>query len=65
MTQIFRTLASVTVWILFLVGCLGLLLSPVVRYVTGDEFSLWAAMGISLIAFMLALVVIKLTRLAE
>ena len=65
MAQIFKTLTSITIWILFFIGGLSFLISPMTRYITGEEFWLWITLGISFIAFTFALVIIKFIQVPE
>jgi hypothetical protein len=62
MSNIFKALSLTVVWILFLVGCGSFFISPLTRYVTGEDFWLWVTVGISFIALILALGIIKLIR---
>jgi len=62
MSNLFKALSLTVVWILFLVGCGSFLVSPLTRYVTGEEYWLWVTVGISFIALVLALGIIKLIR---
>jgi hypothetical protein len=65
MQNTFKSLSLTAVWILFLAGCVSFLISPVARYVTGEEFWLWIAVGVSFIALVLALGFIKLVQVLE
>ena len=65
MTQIFKTLTSIMVWFLCFIGGLSFLISPMTRYITGEDFWLWIALGISFIAFTFALIIIKFIQAPE
>ncbi len=65
MQQIVKALASITVWVLSIVGCLSFLIAPVARYYTREEFWLWLTLGISIIVLAIALVLIKLINVLE
>jgi len=65
MSRIFKDLASITVWLLSLIAFLSLLISPIARYVTGDDLGLWIALGVSFIAIVLALTFIQLVQRLE
>jgi len=62
MSNMFKALSLTVVWILFLVGCSSFLISPLARYMTGEDFWLWVMVGISFTALVLALGIIKLVR---
>ena len=62
MSNMLKSLSLTIVWILFLVGCGSFLISPLARYVTGEDFWLWIAVGVSFSALVLALGIIKLIR---
>lgn len=65
MSNVLKALSLTVVWILFLVGCGSFLISPLARYVTGEDFWLWIAVGVSFSALILALGIIKLIRVEE
>ena len=65
MPQIFKTLASIAAWILFVVGCLGILIPPVVRIATGEVVGSLIAWGIGIVALTLSVVVMKLRQTLE
>ena len=65
MQQIAKALASISVWVLSLVGCSSFLIAPVARYYTGEEFWLWFTLGISVFTLIMALVFIKLVQELE
>jgi len=65
MPQIFKTLASIAAWILFVVGCLGILIPAVVRITTGKVVGSLIAWGIGIVALTLSVVVMKLRQTLE
>ena len=49
------------IWTLLVTGCFAAMLSPIARYITGDEFWLWIAAGtggaLLILAYMLTRVI--------
>ena len=57
MPPVFKQLTSVIAWILFIVGCVGILISvPLPVLWNGD----WRTMGVGVVSLFLAAVVIKI-----
>ena len=65
MPQIFKALASITVWILFISGCLATLLAPLSRLTRGEVFGSLAAWAIGVTCLILAVVAMKLRKTLE
>ena len=65
MPPIFKALASITAWILFVNGCLGLVLSGVARL--GGEAGLAPplAWGVAIVSLIAAVVAMKLRQMLE
>jgi hypothetical protein len=62
MDQIAKSMAQFTVWTLIVVGSLCMLLSPIARYTTGKEMYMWAFLGASFVALIVALAINRLLR---
>jgi Co/Zn/Cd efflux system component len=65
MPRIFKSLATIAAWILFVVGCLGILIPAVTRIVTGEVIGSLIAWGIGIVALTLSVVVMKLRQTLE
>ena len=65
MQHIVKAFTSVLVVIFSLAGCLGFLAAPLARYISGEESWLWAALIISVITLMTALVLTKVAQALE
>jgi len=65
MPRIFKTLATIAAWILFVVGCLGILIPAVTRIATGEVIGSLIAWGIGIAALTLSVVVMKLRQMLE
>ena len=70
MPPIFKALASTTVWILFIIGCLGLIVPTIGWAIKGDLLAppatilvfMWAA---GIVSFILAVCAMKLRHMLE
>jgi hypothetical protein len=60
MPSIFKALASITAWILFINGCLAMIFSGVDRIVGGPPMGALAAWAVAVTSLALAVVVMKL-----
>jgi len=65
MPPVFKTLASITVWILFINGCIAIIASPIVRIATGEVLGPMAAWAIGVTSLILAVVAMKLRQTLE
>ena len=65
MTQMFRFLSSIAVWVLFITGCLCFVLSPVAHYITGEVLWLWAPLGTSFFTLVMALLTLEVVQVLE
>ena len=65
MPPIFKALASITVWILFISGCIATVLAPVSRLCAGEVFPALAAWVIGVTCLILAVVAMKLRKELE
>ena len=65
MPPIFKALASITVWILFINGCLGIVLSGVARLTTGETLGAPIAWGVAVVSLIAAVVAMKLRQMLE
>ena len=65
MPKIFKALASIAAWILFIVGCLGILLPLFPRIITGDLFSSITALNTGVYALLFSVVCMKLRHWME
>ena len=65
MPPIFKALASITVWILFINGCLGLIGSAAARIAMGEAFGPICAWAIGVASLILAVVAMKLRQMLE
>jgi len=73
MPDIFKALATITAWILFVWGCLMLLLGSIIGPASGGEFfgaepphfQTYAAMGVAIGSLVLAAVVMRLRQKME
>ena len=62
MDNLLKAMAQFTVWALIFIGGACMLLSPIARYATGEEFYLWILLGASFVALLLALGINKLLQ---
>ena len=65
MPTIFKTLASIVVWILFISGCVATIASPISRIVQGEVFGALAAWAIGVACLILSVVAMKLRKSLE
>jgi len=72
MPSIFKALASITVWILFILGCLGLLLGNIGAAMGGAFFGaepppmeMYVANGLCITSLILAVCAMKLRQMLE
>jgi len=65
MPTIFKTLASIVVWILFISGCVATVASPISRIVHGEVFGALAAWAIGVACLILSVVAMKLRKSLE
>ena len=54
-----------TIWTLLLTGCLAAMLSPIARYITGDEFWLWIVAGTGGALLILAYILTRVVEILE
>ena len=62
MDNLLKAMGQFTVWALIFIGSACMLLSPIARYATGEEFYLWVLLGASFVALLLALAITKLLQ---
>lgn len=62
MPPIFKALASIVVWILFISGCIASVAAPISRIAAGEVFPALAAWAIGIICLILAVVAMKLRK---
>ena len=65
MPPIFKALASITVWILFINGCVGIIGSAVSRLIMGEAPGPMIAWVIATTSLILAVVAMKLRQMLE
>jgi hypothetical protein len=65
MPPIFRALASITASILFISGCLGIVLMVVARITKGDTLDVPIVWGIAVFSLISAVVAMKLRQTME
>jgi len=65
MPTIFKTLASIVVWILFVSGCIATIASPLSRIVEGEVFGALAAWAIGVACLILSVVAMKVRKSLE
>jgi Co/Zn/Cd efflux system component len=65
MPPIFKALASITVWVLFINGCLGIVLSAVSRLVGENPIGALCAWVIGIASLILAVCAMKLRKMLE
>jgi hypothetical protein len=65
MPEIFKALATVSVWILFINGCVAFVLSGVDRLAGGEPMGALAAWAVSIVSLALAVVCMKLRKMLE
>ena len=62
MPPVFKKLASISVWILFISGCIAAILSPIARIVTGAALPSLIAWGIGVACLFLSVVAIRIRK---
>jgi hypothetical protein len=65
MPPIFKALASIAAWILFIVGCVGIILPGIIRLTTGEKMGSLVAWGLGIASLTLSVVVMKLRKSLE
>lgn len=65
MPSIFKTIASIIIWILFINGCLGLILSAVNRLSGGQPLPSLTAWLVAITSLILAVIAIKVRHAIE
>jgi hypothetical protein len=65
MPPIFKALASAAVWILFVMGCIAIVVAPVTRVVQDEMYGSLAAWAIGVACLILAVVAMKLRKTLE
>ena len=65
MPPIFKALASITVWILFISGCVATVAAPISRIVIGEVFGALTAWAIGVACMILSVVAMKLRKMLE
>jgi len=65
MPPIFKALASIAVWILFISGCVATVVAPVSRIVRDEVFGSLAAWAIGVTCLILSVVAMKLRKSLE
>jgi len=65
MPPIFKSLASITAWILFISGCLGIVLTITARITKGDTLEVPIVWGIAVVSLIAAVVAMKLRHTME
>lgn len=65
MPPIFKALSTITAWILFINGCLGIVISGIVRIITGESLGTPIAWGAAVVSLIGAVVAMKLGQTME
>ena len=65
MPSYFKALATITVWILFISGCVATVAAPISRIVVGETFGALAAWAIGVACLILAVCAMKLRKMLE
>jgi hypothetical protein len=65
MPPIFKALATITVWILFVSGCVATIAAPISRMFRGELFGSLVAWAIGVTCLILAVVAMKLRKSLE
>ena len=65
MPSYFKALATITVWILFISGCVATVVSPITRIVTEEVLGSLAAWAIGVTCLILAVCAMKLRQMLE
>jgi len=65
MPPIFKALASIVVWILFISGCIATIVSPITRIVMGEVFTSLVAWAIGVACLILSVCAMKLRQMLE
>ena len=65
MPSYFKALATITVWILFISGCVATVVAPITRMVTGEVLGSLAAWAIGVACLILAVCAMKLRQMLE
>ena len=65
MPPIFKTLASIAASILFISGCLGIVLMVVSRITRGDTLDVPIVWGLAIVSYIGAVVAMKLRHMME
>jgi hypothetical protein len=65
MPSIFKALASISASILFISGCLGIVLAVVARITKGDATDVPIVWGIAVVSLIAAVVAMKLRHMME
>ena len=65
MPSYFKTLATITVWILFISGCIATVASPISRIALGEVFGALAAWAIGVGCLILSVCAMKLRQMLE
>jgi hypothetical protein len=65
MPPIFKALASIVVWILFISGCIATIMSPITRIVMGEVFTSLVAWAIGVACLILSVCAMKLRQMLE
>lgn len=65
MPPVFKALASIAVWILFVTGCLGVVMPAVARLVTGEVLGSLIAWAIGTAALILSVCAMRLRKMLE
>jgi hypothetical protein len=63
MPPIFKALASITVWVLFITGCLTILMALPIPYL--DSGWNWQRMAVGIASLVLSVVVMKMRKTLE
>jgi len=65
MPPIFKALASIVVWILFISGCIATIVSPITRIVMGEVFTSLVAWALGIACLILLVCAMKLRQMLE
>ncbi len=65
MPPIFKALASIAAWVMFISGCVATIVSPITRIAIGEVFGSLAAWVIGVICLMFSVCVMKLRQMME
>ncbi len=65
MPPIFKALAAITAWTLFILGCIGIVGSGTARLIIGETLSAPIAWGVAVVSLIAAVGAMKLRQMLE